>query len=81
MKPAYVLEIDGASKSALQYPTEENIGKRYQVKVYNESDLSDVKSVEAWWSKGPHGLTFNYQDGNSNRVVQFGPEMAKVLLS
>lgn len=79
MNLTYVLVIDGASETALR-TFRSRIGERSKVRVRNASEPLDVKFVNAWWSNEDCGLSFNYMDGDSDEVVQFGSEMADILL-
>lgn len=79
MDSAYVLLIDDDSRKALGN-LRLNVGRQCEVWVYNESNPSDKIRVKAWWSNEDYGLSFNYRDGNSESVVQFGPQMADMLL-
>jgi len=80
MEPAYVLEIDGAAKTALR-SLREKLGKRIKVRVKNIVPPYDVAIVEAWWSEDQGQRLLNYMDGQLGTTVQFGPEYADMLLA
>lgn len=80
MEPAYVLELDGAGKTALR-TLRERLDERIKVRVKNTAPPHDVAEVDAWWSKDEAQRLFNYMDGPLGTVVQFGPEYADMLLA
>ena len=80
MEPAYVLELDGAAKTALR-SLRERLDERIKVRGRNTVPLHDVAEVDAWWTKAEGRRLFNYIDGPLGTVVQFGPAYADMLLA
>lgn len=78
MEPAYVLMPDSHAKRALVF-MREKLDERVKVLVKNVSPPYDVVTVDAWWSNAEYGWRFNYMDGLSEHIVEFGPEMAAML--
>lgn len=79
METAYVLELDGAAKTALR-SLRDRLDERTKVRVKNTVAPHDVVVVDAWWSLEQGQRLFNYMDGPLETVVQFGPEYADMLL-